>query len=93
VTVILRPLIDVRQAVVLVGRHPETIRRWIWSGRLAGQRRGRRLFVVTREVRAVAGQDTMSSMSPRLGAFMSRRNTLVCPGGKMDLAMQLIFSP
>jgi len=48
---------------------------------------------VTREVRAVAGQDTMSSMSPRLGAFMSRRNTLVCPGGKMDLAMQLIFSP
>ncbi|MEO6577618.1 MAG: phosphoribulokinase, partial [Candidatus Limnocylindria bacterium] len=27
------------------------------------------------------------------GAFMSRRNTLVCPGGKMDLAMQLIFTP
>ncbi len=27
------------------------------------------------------------------GAFMSRRNTIVCPGGKMDLAMQLIFTP
>ncbi len=27
------------------------------------------------------------------GSFMSRRNTLVCPGGKMDLAMQLIFTP
>jgi phosphoribulokinase len=26
-------------------------------------------------------------------SFMSRRNTLVCPGGKMDLAMQLIFTP
>ena len=26
-------------------------------------------------------------------SFMSRPNTLVCPGGKMDLAMQLIFSP
>ena len=26
-------------------------------------------------------------------SFMSRANTLVCPGGKMDLAMQLIFSP
>ncbi|MGH3522053.1 MAG: phosphoribulokinase [Mycobacterium sp.] len=26
-------------------------------------------------------------------SFMSRPNTIVCPGGKMDLAMQLIFSP
>jgi phosphoribulokinase len=24
---------------------------------------------------------------------MSRPNTIVCPGGKMDLAMQLIFTP
>jgi phosphoribulokinase len=27
------------------------------------------------------------------GSFMSRANTIVCPGGKMDLAMQLIFTP
>ncbi len=26
-------------------------------------------------------------------SFMSRANTIVCPGGKMDLAMQLIFPP
>jgi phosphoribulokinase len=26
-------------------------------------------------------------------SFMSRSNTIVCPGGKMDLAMQLIFTP
>lgn len=26
-------------------------------------------------------------------SFMSRANTLVIPGGKMDLAMQLIFTP
>jgi phosphoribulokinase len=24
---------------------------------------------------------------------MSRPNTIVCPGGKMSLAMQLIFTP
>jgi phosphoribulokinase len=24
---------------------------------------------------------------------MSRANTIVCPGGKMPLAMQLIFTP
>ncbi|GAC1402219.1 MAG: phosphoribulokinase [Candidatus Velthaea sp.] len=26
-------------------------------------------------------------------SMMSRQNTIVCPGGKMDLAMQLIFTP
>lgn len=26
-------------------------------------------------------------------SYMSRANTIVCPGGKMDLAMQLIFTP
>jgi len=26
-------------------------------------------------------------------SFMTRPNTIVCPGGKMDLAMQLIFTP
>jgi phosphoribulokinase len=26
-------------------------------------------------------------------SFMARPNTIVCPGGKMDLAMQLIFTP
>jgi phosphoribulokinase len=31
------------------------------------------------------------SMLP--SSFMSRPNTIVCPGGKMPLAMQLIFTP
>jgi phosphoribulokinase len=26
-------------------------------------------------------------------SFMSRPNSIVCPGGKMELAMQLIFTP
>jgi len=27
------------------------------------------------------------------GSFMSRANTIVVPGGKMEIAMQLIFTP
>ncbi|MDP3324634.1 MAG: phosphoribulokinase, partial [Hydrogenophaga sp.] len=27
------------------------------------------------------------------GSMMSRANTIVVPGGKMELAMQLIFTP
>ncbi len=39
------------------------------------------------------GIDLPYLLSMLHGAFMSRSNTIVCPGGKMDLAMQLIFTP
>ena len=48
-------LLDVRAAAALTGRHPETIRRWVWSGRLAARRQGNRLLVARDDVEAVAG--------------------------------------
>ncbi|HEY4644800.1 MAG TPA: phosphoribulokinase [Steroidobacteraceae bacterium] len=39
------------------------------------------------------GIDLPYLLSMLSGSFMSRANTIVCPGGKMDLAMQLIFTP
>ncbi|MGE5168912.1 MAG: phosphoribulokinase [Rudaea sp.] len=39
------------------------------------------------------GIDFSYLLSMLHGSFMSRANTIVCPGGKMDLAMQLIFTP
>jgi hypothetical protein len=47
----------VRRAAALVGRHPETIRRWVWTGRIDGRRSGNRLLVARHEVEAVARQD------------------------------------
>jgi hypothetical protein len=38
-------VLDVRAAAAAVGRHPETIRRWVWSGQLPARREGRRLLV------------------------------------------------
>ena len=38
-------LISVRQAAVECGRNPETVRRWIWSGRLPAEKLGNQLFV------------------------------------------------
>ena len=38
-------MVDVREAARLVGRTPETVRRWIWSGRLPASKRGNRLFI------------------------------------------------
>ncbi len=39
------------------------------------------------------GIDFPYLLSMLQNSFMSRANTIVCPGGKMSLAMQLIFTP
>jgi len=39
------------------------------------------------------GIDFLYLLSMLHDSFMSRPNTIVCPGGKMGLAMQLIFTP
>lgn len=38
-------LITVRQAAALCGKDPETIRRWIWSGKIKAQKLGNQLFL------------------------------------------------
>jgi len=47
-------MLDVRRAAALVGRHPETVRRWVWSGRLPARRQGNRLLIARADVEAVA---------------------------------------
>jgi phosphoribulokinase len=49
-------------------------------------------FLVIRFTRP-HGIDFPYLLSMLHGSFMSRANTIVCPGGKMDLAMQLILTP
>ena len=39
------------------------------------------------------GIDFAHLLSMLPDSFMSRPNTIVCPGSKMPLAMQLIFTP
>jgi excisionase family DNA binding protein len=38
-------LLDIRQAAADTGRSAETVRRWIWSGKLAATKRGNRLLI------------------------------------------------
>ncbi|MFZ5849879.1 MAG: helix-turn-helix domain-containing protein [Actinomycetota bacterium] len=51
-------LIDVRAAAQLAHRSPETIRRWVWSGRLAAQRQGNRLVVARSDVQRLSRAGT-----------------------------------
>jgi hypothetical protein len=47
--------LDVKAAAVVAGRTAETIRRWVWSGRLSARRRGNRLVVARSDVEAITG--------------------------------------
>jgi len=47
--------LDVKAAARLAGRTTETIRRWVWSGRLSARRRGSRLVVSRGDIEALAG--------------------------------------
>src|SRR5438105_2391093 len=46
-------MLDVREAAAIVGRTPETLRRWIWAGRLAATKHGNRLLVARDDLDAL----------------------------------------
>lgn len=50
-------MLDVQEAAALVHRTPETVRRWVWSGRLPGVKKGQKLFVPRRDVLAATGAE------------------------------------
>lgn len=46
--------ISVREAARTLQRHPETIRRWVWTGRVTARRQGNRLLLDRAQLAAVA---------------------------------------
>jgi hypothetical protein len=57
-------MLDVREAAQAADRTPETVRRWIWSGRLNAQRHGNRLLVTRRDLESlVHGADAADPLS------------------------------
>jgi excisionase family DNA binding protein len=57
-------MVDVREAAQIANRSAETIRRWIWSGRLDARRRGNRLLVSRSDLERLAGKRTQASDPP-----------------------------
>jgi hypothetical protein len=84
-------LLDVRGAATVAGRHPETVRRWVWSGRLAARRRGNRLMVARADVEALAG--VQAKTAPTLAEWSERARALsqsAAPGGRRRSAADLV---
>jgi excisionase family DNA binding protein len=56
-------ILTVRDAADEVGRTPETIRRWVWSGRLPATKSGNRLIVARDDLERVAGRAPRSDLA------------------------------
>lgn len=72
-------MLDVRTAASLAHRNPETVRRWVWSGRLAAQRRGGRILVARADVEALAGEGARGHVSLAEWAQRAQTSKRVSP--------------
>ncbi|MEP6526728.1 MAG: helix-turn-helix domain-containing protein [Nocardioidaceae bacterium] len=56
-------MVTVREAAELAERTPETIRRWVWSGRLPARRDGHRLLLDRQDVLHLVDSGTAAGAS------------------------------
>lgn len=79
-------VLDVREAADYVGRTPETVRRWVWSGRVSALRQGNRLLIARSELDAALSGGATEQMSLREWARSAPRST-----GTADTAASLVL--
>jgi len=62
-------MLDVREAAATTRRTPETIRRWVWTGRVTSVKRGNRLLVPRAEVEALVAESGDLTPGPTLASW------------------------
>lgn len=55
--------ISIREAAKECGKHPETIRRWVWHGKLNAKKLGNQLFVEKNELISLCSSRKVESLS------------------------------
>jgi excisionase family DNA binding protein len=69
-------IMTVRQAARECGKNPETIRRWIWSGKLAAKKSGNQLFVKKTELDIVCSNKNAPDRQQSMFKFIERAANL-----------------
>lgn len=86
-------LVTVREAATLAGRTPETVRRWVWSGRLTAQRDGGRLLVERADVERIARGDSAGTAEPiSMAAWAAMARSTLGPGEPGCSAADLVLA-
>jgi len=65
--------LSVREAAQQCGKNAETIRRWIWSGKLPAEKMGNQLFIKRGDLKALCGRDNEYA---RVEDWLRRARTL-----------------
>ena len=81
-------VLDVREAAAYVSRTPETVRRWIWSGRLPASRRGNRLLVRRSDLDALSGGSVKDALSLAEWAALLPSSGSGRAGSALDLLLE-----
>lgn len=81
---------DVQSAAKAAGRTPETIRRWVWSGRLKARKQGNKLMVRRSDVERLAGPARQQQLSLREWAALAR-TALMSSAGPYSSAADLVL--
>jgi excisionase family DNA binding protein len=71
--------ISVRQAAAQCGKNPETIRRWIWSGKLSARKLGNQLFIKKEALIGVCRETAVEYKAEPTPEFMESESAF--PGG------------
>ncbi len=79
-------MIDVREAASTTRRTPETIRRWVWTGRVTSVKRGNRLLVPRAEVEALVARPGHADAETRPGLASWADDVLRRDAGAMTAA-------
>lgn len=66
--------LTVRDAATVSGRNPETVRRWIWQGKLPAKKLGNQLFIDRKDLDALL--DPSTKRSQHLAEFIARARAL-----------------
>lgn len=74
-------LVDIRQAATDSGRSAETVRRWIWSGKLAATKRGNRLLIDRAELERFL-RERHDEAPVALGAWAAEREAEARQSGR-----------
>ena len=82
--------LDVITAAKVAGRTPETIRRWVWAGRLPARKRGNRLVVRRGDLEALARVGGEPALSLREWAKLAE-NALRRHDGPYSSAADLVL--
>ena len=68
-----RDEVTIQAAAKLADRSAETLRRWVWSGRLNARKSGKRLLVSRSDVEALARPGDVAKLSLRDWADLAER--------------------